>query len=138
MHEYTHIQVAITVSFMIYSNFRAGTTLGIVSPFVYHLFTSCMIIPFKIYSNFRAGTAYSIIIHVIYDLCISCMICSFMINPNFRAGATGWRRIIGHLKLQVIFRKRATNYRALLRTVTCKDKTFCGSSPPSTNSIEHL
>ena len=35
---------------------------------------------------------------------------------------TGWRRPIGCLKLQVIFRKRATNYRALLRKITCKNK----------------
>jgi len=28
---------------------------------------------------------------------------------------TGWRSVIGCLKLQVIFRKRATNYRALLQ-----------------------
>jgi len=33
--------------------------------------------------------------------------------------AKGWRRLIGCLKLQVIFRKRATNYRALL--------LFCGA-----------
>jgi len=33
---------------------------------------------------------------------------------------TGWRRPIGCLKLQVIFRKRATNYRALLRKMTDK------------------
>ena len=32
--------------------------------------------------------------------------------------STGWRRRIGCLKLQVIFRKRATNYRVLLRKVT--------------------
>ena len=31
----------------------------------------------------------------------------------------GWRRPRGCLKLQVIFRKRATNYRALLRKMTC-------------------
>jgi len=30
---------------------------------------------------------------------------------------TGWRRPIGCLKLQVIFRKRATNYRALAENV---------------------
>ena len=35
---------------------------------------------------------------------------------------TGWRRLIGCLKLQVIFRKRVTNYRALLRKVTYEDK----------------
>jgi len=32
-------------------------------------------------------------------------------------------------KLQVIFRKRATNYRALLREITCKDKASHVSSP---------
>jgi len=36
--------------------------------------------------------------------------------------ATGWRRLIGYLQLQVIFRKRATNYRALLRKMTYEDK----------------
>jgi len=35
---------------------------------------------------------------------------------------TEWQRPIGCLKLQVIFRKRATMYRALLRKLTCKDK----------------
>ena len=33
-------------------------------------------------------------------------------------------------KLQVSFGKRATNYRALLRKMTCRDKASCGSSPP--------
>jgi len=33
-------------------------------------------------------------------------------------GTTGWRRLIGCLKLQVIFRKRATNFRVLLHTHT--------------------
>jgi len=33
---------------------------------------------------------------------------------------TGWRRLIGCLKLQVILRKRATNYTALLQKLTCK------------------
>ena len=44
----------------------------------------------------------------------------------------GWRRPIGCLKLQVIFRKRATNYRALLRKMTYKDKASYDSSPPCT------
>ena len=43
---------------------------------------------------------------------------------------TGWPRPIGGLKLQVIFRKRATNHRALLREMACKDKASYGSSPP--------
>jgi len=37
---------------------------------------------------------------------------------------TGWRRPIGCLKLQVIFRKRATNDRAFLRKMTYNHKAF--------------
>jgi len=43
---------------------------------------------------------------------------------------TGWRRPIGCLRLQVIYRKRATNYRAVLRKMTCKDKASYDSTPP--------
>ena len=43
---------------------------------------------------------------------------------------TEWRRPIGCLKLQIIFRKRATNYRALLQEMSFKDKASYGSSPP--------
>jgi len=42
---------------------------------------------------------------------------------------TGWRRPIKCLKLQVICRKRAINYRALLQKTTQKDKASYGSSP---------
>ena len=45
---------------------------------------------------------------------------------------TGWWRPIGCLKLQVIFRKRATNYRALLREMIYEDKASYVSSPPCT------
>jgi len=45
---------------------------------------------------------------------------------------TGWRRLLGYLKLQVIFRKRATKYRALMREMTCKGKAPYESSPPCT------
>jgi len=48
------------------------------------------------------------------------------------ASTTGWPRLIACLKLQVIFRKRATNYRALLRKMTCEDNASYGSSPPCT------
>jgi len=41
---------------------------------------------------------------------------------------TGWRRLIGSPKLQVVFRKRATNYRALLWKVTYEDKGSYESS----------
>ena len=43
---------------------------------------------------------------------------------------TGWRRLIGCLNLHVIFRKRATMYRALLRTMHYQNKASYGSSPP--------
>jgi len=43
---------------------------------------------------------------------------------------TGWRRIIGSRKLQIIFHKRATKYRSLLRKMTYKDKGSYESSPP--------
>jgi len=51
---------------------------------------------------------------------------------GWRLTSTGWPRPIGCLQFQVIFRKRATNYRALLREMTYKDKAACGSSLPCT------
>ena len=51
---------------------------------------------------------------------------------------TGWRRPIKCLKLQVIFRKRATNYMALLRIMIYNDEAFvnqCGSQTSSTVGI---
>jgi len=47
-----------------------------------------------------------------------------------RPACTGWRRPIGCLKLQVIFCKRATNYRALLQKMTYQDKASYASLPP--------
>ena len=44
--------------------------------------------------------------------------------------STGWQRPIGRLKLQVIFRKRATKFRALLRKMTYKDKALYGFWSP--------
>ena len=41
----------------------------------------------------------------------------------------GWRRLIGSPKLQIIFHKRATKYRSLLRKMTYKDKGSYESSP---------
>jgi len=43
---------------------------------------------------------------------------------------TGWRRLIGCLKLQVIFRTRATNSTALLRKMTYDNKASYDSTPP--------
>ena len=47
-----------------------------------------------------------------------------------RVPSTGWRRLIGSPKLQIIFHKRATKYRALLRKMNYKDKGSYESLPP--------
>jgi len=49
---------------------------------------------------------------------------------------TGWRRLIESPKLQIIFHKRATKYRSLLRKMTYKDKGSYESSPPCTCIME--
>jgi len=51
-------------------------------------------------------------------------------RPHSQLKYTGWRRPIRCHRWQVIFRKRATNYRALLREMNYKDKASYGSSPP--------
>jgi len=48
---------------------------------------------------------------------------------------TGWRRTTGCLKMQVIFCKRATNYRALLQKMTYIDKVSYESWPPCTHLV---
>ena len=47
---------------------------------------------------------------------------------------TGWRRPLGFLISWITFRKLATNYRALLRKMTYKDKASYDSTPPCTYS----
>ena len=47
-----------------------------------------------------------------------------------KSAGTGWRRLIGCLKLQVIFRKRATNYRALWRKMTHEQRHPMGLRHP--------
>jgi len=73
--------------------------------------------------------------HVWYDplTCVAWLVHMYLTtwSSTYRTRAgTGWRRPIGCLKLQVIFRKRATYYRALLQKMTCKDQASYGLSPP--------
>jgi len=79
---------------------------------------------------------YMCINHAQCDLVTLCMIqmtpeflcAGYMYNVQslqqrvLRISSTGWRRLIGCLKFQVIFRKKATIYRALLRKMTYEDK----------------
>jgi len=63
--------------------------------------------------------------HTCTNICIFCVLMSLLWKIAKSKGTTGWRRLIGCLKLQVIFRKRATHYRALLPEIT---GLFCGIS----------
>jgi len=51
---------------------------------------------------------------------------------------TGWRRLIGSPKSQIIFDKRATKYTSRWRKMTCKDKGSYESSPPCTTFAIHV
>ena len=48
---------------------------------------------------------------------------------------TGWQRIIECLKLQIIFRTRATNHRALSQKMNSKDKASYDSTPLCTGRV---
>ena len=61
--------------------------------------------------------------------------CEFCQSRYYVVG-TGWRTPTGCLKLLVIFCKRATNYRALLREMTDNDKASYGSWPPCTHCFD--
>jgi len=62
----------------------------------------------------------------------------YLLLPELMLDGTGWRRPIGCLKLQIIFRKRATNYRALSWKISCKDEASHGSSPPCRGNISSI
>ena len=58
--------------------------------------------------------------------------------PMRRAIGTGWRSPRGCLISCITFRKLATNYRALLRKMTYKDKASHDPTPPCTLYPSHL
>jgi len=60
------------------------------------------------------------------------------VNHSYVTWYTGWRRLIGSPKLQIIFHKRATKYRSLLRKITYKDRGSYESSPPCMWLMTHL
>jgi len=68
--------------------------------------------------------------YVCMHVCMYVCIVTRVNKHKIALTVTGWRRPIGCLELQVIFRKRATDYRALLRKMTSKDKASYASSPP--------
>jgi len=54
--------------------------------------------------------------------CVAVLCGALQSSKTFISARTGWPKPIGCLKLQVIFRQRATNNRTLLRKMTCEDK----------------
>jgi len=92
---------------------------------------------------YRIGVVYRFIYMYRFGVVIHIYVCSYICIDLgvcvswiiiVQSTSTGWRRSIGCLKLLVIFRKKATNHRALLRKMTRKDKASYGSSPPSNAS----
>jgi len=76
--------------------------------------------------------------HELVMCCARCCAMNHTKNMQLVRINTGWRRPIGCLKLQDIFHKRATNYRALLRKMTYKDKASYESLPPCTRWVPRL
>jgi len=64
--------------------------------------------------------------------------CSLPLHWKQRSSTTGWQRLIGSPKLQIIFHKRDTQYRSLLRKMPYKDKGSYGSSPPCSTWMEAI
>jgi len=60
------------------------------------------------------------------------LICMHTHIYNVYVYVTGWRRLIGSPKLQIISHKRATQYESLLQKMTYKDNGSYESSPPCT------
>ena len=68
---------------------------------------------------------------------LALFVLSFSLGLSFLLSLTiftRWRKVIRCLKLQVIFRKRATMYRALLQKMTCRDKASYDFTPPCNDS----
>jgi len=57
---------------------------------------------------------------------------------NKETKSTGLQRLRACLKLQVLLRQRATNYRAPLLKMTYEDKAFYDSTPPCSLSLSDL
>jgi len=77
----------------------------------------------------------SVVLCVCVCVCVCVRVCVYKtrsvgVSSIPSNAATGWRRLSGSSKLQIIFHKRATKYRSLLLKMTYKDKASYESSPP--------
>jgi len=64
--------------------------------------------------------------------CMHIYVHAYTYSSIFTCTDTGWRRLIGSRKMQIIFHKRATKYRSLLQKMTYKNRGSYESSPPCT------
>jgi len=118
-HEFFRIIVVFLFS-LLYSSFHCCIPLSIVVFLLVLLYSSyhCCIPLFIVvflfsllYSSWYCCIPLSIVVFL-----LSLLYSSFRVLCRLTIHSTGI-----HSRLQVIFRKRATNYRALLRKMTCKD-----------------
>jgi len=121
---YVYLRCAFSYIHMLYIWFVFSTSLRFVLCIVYKY----MCIWFAFSKSSRCILRYM----YIYGAHSHIYICYFYGAYSLRLGGTGWRRLIGSPKLQIIFHKRATKYRSLLRKMTYKDKGSYESSPPCT------
>ena len=91
---------------------------------------------FEMYRN--RAISHSFLIHMYYVWCMFMFTHICTMFTRICTIRTGWRRLIGSPKLQIIFHKRATKYRSLLRKMSYKDKGSYESSPPCTKICQGL
>jgi len=86
----------------------------------------------------RVAVCCSIIIYQSFKLLLYIyMRCTCNGNVSSSRLTTGWRRLIESPKFQILFHKRATKYRSILRKMTYKDKGSYESSPPCNINDTH-
>ena len=73
----------------------------------------------------------------VYSVYFSFVSTLIYLSCSHRA-STRWRRLIGCLKVQIIFHPRATKYRSLLQKITYTDKASYHSTPPCNSVYIHV
>ena len=81
-----------------------------------------------LYIHIRTSQYICVYIHVLY------IHIRTSLHSKYQYARTEWRRLRGCLEFQVIFRKRATNYKVLWRKMTYEDKAPYDSTPPCIRS----
>ena len=99
------------------------------------IYMKCLIIFMSVYSPLYLYIFMYIYTHLYIHIYIHMWRESFIYVK--RLIHTGWRRLIGSPKLQIIFHKRAIKYKSLLRKTTYKDKGSYESSPPCICEATH-